>query len=106
MTSPTILSLHVRRTRGRLLVRWRAVNGATRYDIVLTQDGGGQRLLHSRRPSVPISGADPASGGTVSVRATAYQRSGALRSTRYRATRKLRTPHIDPLHTPVRVEFA
>jgi hypothetical protein len=81
--------LQVRRRGARLDVRWKAVPGATSYDVVVTA-GDAQRITRARGPHASLRGA-VTSAGRVSVRATAPMRVGRAASTRFRATRKART---------------
>jgi hypothetical protein len=70
--------LQVKRAKsGSLSVSWKAVPGATRYEIVVTKSLGGQRLLTTRGRRVTVGGIPKTVSGRVSVRAVAKLREGA-----------------------------
>ncbi len=83
--------LRVRRRGGALVVRWRAVPGATGYEMVTTSPTQGQRMVRVRGPGKTLRGVALTSAGSVSVRAFAPMRSGAGVSARFRAVRRLRS---------------
>lgn len=90
-------AVRVKRSGTRVLLRWSPVAGATSYDVVVTDAGGAQRLLHTRASSLTIAGADRTVGGRVSVRGMDTERTGASRSARYRALARPVTPRIERL---------
>jgi hypothetical protein len=72
---PTPTHVRAVRHRTRLLISWRRVAGATRYDIVITDRGTGyQRLVATRGDSVVVTHIPLSVGGRVTVRATAGYR--------------------------------
>jgi hypothetical protein len=68
---PTPGGLRVTRHKKKLTITWRAVAGATKYDVVLT-DGttGYQHLATTRHHTLQLTGVPLTVGGTVTVRAT------------------------------------
>ncbi len=68
---PTPRGLRVSRHKKKLTITWRAVAGATKYDVVLT-DGttGYQHLATTRHHTLQLTGVPLTVGGTVTVRAT------------------------------------
>jgi hypothetical protein len=72
-------------------VSWRAVPGATGYELVTTSPSAGQRLVHVRRPGTTLRHIALTTAGHVTVRAVASMRQGAAASAKFRATRKLHT---------------
>ena len=80
--------LRVRRAGKSLRVTWRAVSGATAYEVVTTPTGGAQKLVRARGHRLTIRGVSKSSSGHVSVRGVAPLRRGPAASTRFRATAK------------------
>jgi hypothetical protein len=82
--------LRLRRRGSALIVSWRRVPGATRYELVTTSLSG-QRVSRARGAGATLRRIPLTSAGRVSVRAVAPMRQGAPASARYPATRRLRT---------------
>lgn len=91
------LHLTVRRRASLLLIAWRPVSGATRYEIVTTLRSGTQRITHTRRATAAISAVARASGGRVAVRAIAALRQGRATAVRFRASAPRRSTRFGPL---------
>ena len=83
--------LRVRRRASTLIVSWRPVPGATRYELVTTSPSAGQRVARARGAGATLRRVPLTSAGRVSVRAVAPMRHGAPASAPFRATRHLRT---------------
>ncbi len=89
--------LTVRRHASRLVVTWKRVVDAARYELVTTLNSGGQRITRTRRPAATITRVARSSGGRVSVRAIAPMREGRAAAARFRATAPRTSPRFGPL---------
>jgi hypothetical protein len=92
--------LTVRRRGGRLLVTWKRVPEAQRYEVLTTLSSGGQRMTSTRRPSATIGSVARWNGGRVTVRAVAPMRQGRVTTARFRATAPRKTTRFGPLPRP------
>ncbi len=92
---PTRLS--VRRRASRLVVTWKRVADAARYELVTTLNSGEQRITRTRRPAATITRVARSSGGRVTVRAIAPMRQGQAAAARFRATAPRTSPRFRPL---------
>jgi hypothetical protein len=79
--------LKVKRSGPALKVRWKAVSGATRYQLVVTSSTG-QRTLTTSKRSAKVGGVPTWASGSVSVRALAPLREGRASSRAFKATTK------------------
>ncbi len=91
-----VTRLRVLRRRGGLRLTWARVPGATRYEVVVTLQGGRQRVLRARRTSLTVRGVKRTDAGRVSVRAAALLRSGKPSAKRFRAQARAHT-RLGPL---------
>lgn len=89
--------LTVRRGAGRVLIAWKGVAGAERYELVANLSSGRQRIITTRRRSATVSSVDRSTGGTVSVRAIAPMRQGGAATARFRATAPRKATRFGPL---------
>jgi len=83
--------LRVRRRASSLIVSWQAVPEATGYELVATSPSAGQRMVRTRGARTTLRGVALTSAGSVSVRAVAPMRTGAVTAARFGATRPLST---------------
>jgi hypothetical protein len=82
---PTPHGLHLTRRKKQMLVTWRPVAGAARYDVVVTDRRTGyQRLITSKRGSVVVGHLPLTVGGAVTVRATAQYRQSLTTRARFK----------------------
>jgi hypothetical protein len=89
--------LTVRRRASRLVLAWTRVADAARYEIVTTLTSGEQRITRTRRLTATIGAVARASGGQVTVRATAPMRQGRSTTVRFRATAPRAPTRFGPL---------
>ncbi len=82
--------LALRRKGKTLRATWRAVPGATGYDVLVARRDGGQRLAHARRAALSVK-VPATSGGTIRVTPTASLRTGKPASASFVALRKRNT---------------
>ena len=83
--------LRVKRRAGTLTVSWQAVPGATGYELVATSPSASQRMVRTRGARATLRGMALASAGSISVRAVAPMRTGAVTTAMFGATRPLST---------------
>jgi hypothetical protein len=94
--------VRVRRRGKTLVVSWKRVPGATRYEVVTDFRSGRQRLTKTRRRSTTLRRIRRSDGGRVRVRALADMRQGRPSSARFRALERAKAP-LDEL--PKRPRF-
>ena len=79
-----VRGLRVRRQGEALLVSWRRVAGAKRYEVVAATSGAGQRVKRLRKASVRLKRIPRASSGIVTVRAVDSLREGRRARKKFR----------------------
>ena len=84
---PRPAGLKVRRSGTKLIVSWKRVPDAKRYEVALTPSGSdAQKVFTARRNSITIKGVSKATAGTVAVMAVAPDRQGRASSAKFKRT--------------------
>lgn len=95
--------LRVRRRGMSLSVSWAGVRNATRYEVVATTSGAGQRIVRTRGRRATLKRIPKSSAGRVSVRAVATLRQGKPASARFPRTAKRKTRFSSMAEVPRRL---
>jgi hypothetical protein len=86
-----------------LSVSWAGVRNATRYEVVATTSGAGQRIVRTRGRRATLKRIPKSSAGRVSVRAVATLRQGKPASARFPRTAKRKTRFSSMAEVPRRL---